>query len=136
LIKVRTTTLNHNDEAVQVIIANLVLPAPPDAGRPGEQAMTVIRFAEYRPAVLIVHPYNDFMTEGGEFYEATRKTTDVLEALLLGCQLLTRGRRKLSVQEQARQPGLDGDRPVDDTYAGRSEGLPGADCQRTWTRTR
>jgi len=32
LIKVRTTTLNQNDEAVQVIIANLVVPRrpPPD----------------------------------------------------------------------------------------------------------
>jgi hypothetical protein len=34
LIKVRTTTLNQNDEAVQVIIANLVVPRrPPQDGK-------------------------------------------------------------------------------------------------------
>src|SRR5881396_1613607 len=32
LIKVRTTTLNQNDEAVQVIIANLVVPRRPTPG--------------------------------------------------------------------------------------------------------
>src|SRR6266513_6072987 len=32
LIKVRTTTLNQNDEAVQVIIANLVVPRRPTQG--------------------------------------------------------------------------------------------------------
>src|SRR5213080_889470 len=36
LIKVRTTTLNQNDEAVQVIIANLVVPRRPTPG--GEEA--------------------------------------------------------------------------------------------------
>ena len=36
LIKVRTTTLNQNDEAVQVIIANLVVPRRPSQG--GEEA--------------------------------------------------------------------------------------------------
>src|SRR5213592_3832287 len=36
LIKVRTTTLNQNDEAVQVIIANLVVPRRPTQG--GEEA--------------------------------------------------------------------------------------------------
>src|SRR5215470_11067011 len=30
LIKVRTTTLNQDDEAVQIIVANLVVPAQPD----------------------------------------------------------------------------------------------------------
>src|SRR5262249_46648064 len=29
LIKVRTTTLNQNDEAVQIVVANLVVPRPP-----------------------------------------------------------------------------------------------------------
>jgi hypothetical protein len=33
LIKVRTTTLNQNDEAVQVIIANLVVRRRPTQGR-------------------------------------------------------------------------------------------------------
>src|SRR3989475_11688370 len=36
LIKVRTTALNHNDEGVQVIIANLVVPRRPTQG--GEEA--------------------------------------------------------------------------------------------------
>jgi acyl dehydratase len=34
LIKVRTTTLNQNDEAVQVIIANLVVPRRPTQSSP------------------------------------------------------------------------------------------------------
>jgi acyl dehydratase len=32
LIKVRTTTLNQNDEAVQIIVANLVVPTRPTQG--------------------------------------------------------------------------------------------------------
>ncbi len=36
--------------------------------------MTTTTYAADRTALLIVDPYNDFMSEGGKFYEATRET--------------------------------------------------------------
>ena len=36
--------------------------------------MTETNYPIDRTALLIVDPYNDFMSEGGKFYEATRKT--------------------------------------------------------------
>jgi len=33
--------------------------------------MTTTTYAADRTALLIVDPYNDFMSEGGKFYEAT-----------------------------------------------------------------
>jgi acyl dehydratase len=38
LIKVRTTTLNQNGDAVQILMANLVVPR-----RPAERPMSVLR---------------------------------------------------------------------------------------------
>jgi nicotinamidase-related amidase len=37
--------------------------------------MTTTTYAADRTALLIVDPYNDFMSEGGKFYEATKETT-------------------------------------------------------------
>jgi len=36
--------------------------------------MTTTIYTADRTALLIVDPYNDFMSEGGKLYEATRKT--------------------------------------------------------------
>jgi nicotinamidase-related amidase len=36
--------------------------------------MTTNTYAADRAALLIVDPYNDFMSEGGKFYEATKET--------------------------------------------------------------
>jgi len=38
--------------------------------------MTTNTFAAGRTALLIVEPYNDFMGEGGKFYEATKVTAE------------------------------------------------------------
>ena len=38
--------------------------------------MTDITYATDRTASLIVDPYNDFMSEGGKFHEATRETAE------------------------------------------------------------
>jgi nicotinamidase-related amidase len=40
--------------------------------------MTTITYAANRTALLIVDPYHDFMSAGGKFYEATRKTADAV----------------------------------------------------------
>jgi hypothetical protein len=52
LIKVRTTTLNQNDEAVQVIIANLVVPRRPTQGG----AETNVSEPSARRHALLDHP--------------------------------------------------------------------------------
>ena len=39
--------------------------------------MTTTTYAADRTALLIVDPYNDFMSEGGKFYEATKETTGI-----------------------------------------------------------
>ncbi len=36
--------------------------------------MTATAYVADRTALLIVDPYNDFMSEGGKFYDATRET--------------------------------------------------------------
>jgi nicotinamidase-related amidase len=36
--------------------------------------MTTTTYAADSTALLIVDPYNDFMSEGGKFYEATKET--------------------------------------------------------------
>jgi hypothetical protein len=38
--------------------------------------MTTTTYAADRTALLIVDPYNDFMSEGGKLYEATRETAE------------------------------------------------------------
>ena len=38
--------------------------------------MTTTTYMADRTALLIVDPYNDFMSEGGKFYEATRKAAE------------------------------------------------------------
>ena len=38
--------------------------------------MTSSTYAADCTALLIVDPYNDFMSEGGKFYEATRETAE------------------------------------------------------------
>ena len=38
--------------------------------------MTTNTFAADRTALLIVDPYNDFMSEGGKFYEAAKETAE------------------------------------------------------------
>jgi len=40
--------------------------------------MTTTTYAADRTALLIVDPYNDFMSEGGKFYEAIRKTAEAV----------------------------------------------------------
>jgi tetratricopeptide (TPR) repeat protein len=40
--------------------------------------MTTTTYAADRAALRIVDPYNDFMSEGGEFYEAIRKTVEAV----------------------------------------------------------
>ena len=41
-------------------------------------SMTTTTYAADRTALLIVDPYNDFMSEGGKFFEATRETADAV----------------------------------------------------------
>ena len=38
--------------------------------------MTTNTFAADRTALLIVDPYNNFLSEGGKFYEATKETAE------------------------------------------------------------
>jgi nicotinamidase-related amidase len=40
--------------------------------------MTTTTYPADRTALLIVDPYNDFMSEGGKLYEATRKTAEAV----------------------------------------------------------
>ena len=40
--------------------------------------MTTTTYIADRTALLIVDPYNDFMSEGGKFYEATRTTAEAV----------------------------------------------------------
>jgi nicotinamidase-related amidase len=40
--------------------------------------MTTTTYAADRTALLIVDPYNDFMSQGGKFYEATRETAQAV----------------------------------------------------------
>ncbi len=40
--------------------------------------MTTTTYAADRSALLIVDPYNDFMSQGGKFYEATKKTAEAV----------------------------------------------------------
>ena len=40
--------------------------------------MTTTTYPANRTALLIVDPYNDFMSEGGKLYEATRKTAEAV----------------------------------------------------------
>ncbi len=40
--------------------------------------MTTTTYAADRSALLIVDPYNDFMSEGGKFYEATKETAEAV----------------------------------------------------------
>jgi nicotinamidase-related amidase len=40
--------------------------------------MTTIAYAGDRTALLIVDPYNDFMSEGGKQFEATRETAEAV----------------------------------------------------------
>jgi nicotinamidase-related amidase len=40
--------------------------------------MTTITYAADRTALLNVDPYNDFMSEGGKLYEATRETAEAV----------------------------------------------------------
>ena len=35
-------------------------------------------YAANHPAILIVDPYNDFMSEGGKAYEQTRQTAEAV----------------------------------------------------------
>ncbi len=44
--------------------------------------MTTTTYAADRTALLIVDPYNDFMSEGGKLYEATKETAEALFAQL------------------------------------------------------
>jgi len=39
---------------------------------------TTCAYAADRTALLIVDPYNDFMSEGGKFYEATKGTAEAV----------------------------------------------------------
>jgi nicotinamidase-related amidase len=40
--------------------------------------MTATSYAADRTALLIVDPYNDFMSEGGKYYEATKETAEAV----------------------------------------------------------
>jgi len=40
--------------------------------------MTTTTYPADRTALLIVDPYNDFMSQGGKFYEATRETAEAV----------------------------------------------------------
>ena len=40
--------------------------------------MTTTTYASDRTALLIVDPYNEFMSEGGKFYEATKETAETV----------------------------------------------------------
>ena len=40
--------------------------------------MTTTTYAADRTALLIVDPYNDFMSAGGKLYEATRETAEAV----------------------------------------------------------
>jgi len=48
------------------------------AGISPDDLMIVAIYAVDRTALLIVDPYNDFMSEGGELYEATRETAEAV----------------------------------------------------------
>ncbi len=64
--------------------------------------MTTTTYASDRTALLIVDPYNEFMSEGGKFYEATRKTAEavglydnmrkLIPAIRAGCSNDSRGK--------------------------------------------
>jgi nicotinamidase-related amidase len=41
-------------------------------------SMTTITYAADRTALLIIDPYNDFMSEGGKLYERTRETAEAV----------------------------------------------------------
>ncbi len=40
--------------------------------------MTTTTYAPDRTALLIVDPYNDFMSEGGKLFERTRETAEAV----------------------------------------------------------
>ena len=40
--------------------------------------MTMTNYSADRTALLIIDPYNDFMSEGGKLYEATRETAEAV----------------------------------------------------------
>src|SRR5258706_13681602 len=40
--------------------------------------MTTTTYTADRSALLIVDPYNDFMSEGGKLYEATKETSEAV----------------------------------------------------------
>jgi hypothetical protein len=40
--------------------------------------MTTPTYAAARTGLLIVDPYNDFMSEGGKFYDATKETAEAV----------------------------------------------------------
>jgi nicotinamidase-related amidase len=40
--------------------------------------MTTTTYVAHRTALLIVDPYNDFMSEGGKLYEATKETAEAV----------------------------------------------------------
>jgi nicotinamidase-related amidase len=42
------------------------------------KSMTTTLYSAINTALLIVDPYNDFMSEGGKFYEATRETAEAV----------------------------------------------------------
>lgn len=39
---------------------------------------TAISYPAHNTALLIVDPYNDFMSEGGKLYERTKETAEVV----------------------------------------------------------
>jgi len=43
--------------------------------------MTTTAYTADRTALLIVDPYNDFMSKGGKLYEAIRETAEAADAL-------------------------------------------------------
>ena len=43
--------------------------------------MTTNTYAADRTALLIVDPYNDFISKGGKLYEALRETAEAADAL-------------------------------------------------------
>jgi hypothetical protein len=67
--------------------------------------LTTTTYAADRSALLIVDPYNDFMSEGGKFYEATRETAEVV-----GCSAALSA--KLFIAGAADEGGLCGGSPA------------------------
>jgi nicotinamidase-related amidase len=73
-------------------------------------SMTTNTYAADRTALLIVDPYNDFMSEGGKLFEATRETAEAVGFYDNMRRLVLRSGRRVSRSSSCRITG--GERPT------------------------